>query len=820
MSISSEVRRAGPYSGNGSTVAFAFAFKVFSTSQVVVTRTVSSVETVLTLTTHYTVALNSNQNTNPGGTVTMLSAPTTGQSITITSNVANLQPTAIANLGGFYPEVINDSLDRATIQIQQLDERVDRALVIPVSSSGISTQLPVPQSSKLIGWDSAGTALQNYNNVPVGSTVYQYVHRTIATAGQTAVALPITYTVGAMALSVFVNGLRVEQGSGLDYVETNNQTITFTSGLSAGDLVVVAIHGDIDAAATPPNYTIESIAALRLLTGTTTATQLLLLWNHVAGDGGGTFRYDSTDTTTADNGGTIIVDAAGRRWKRQYSGALKISWFAALSNALTAAGSFGVLIIDRSLVVNSAPTIADGITIVVMPDVTVSGSQANSLLRPSSGKIINLGFTDTAFPPPSGTDKGLFLQFAETFDNLTINKYVSGTTTSTASDGRFPTVTLQHFNDMTRTNVGDWYYVNGAFLYGRSYWGLNSPARGSSLAIWGEIYAFDNADFATGNTGGEPAAYHGTAKPHWDTSLYDNGHINLWGFDLNVGGPNYGATSANREGLLICYSGTVNKLTSGNTIDLTNGNAQKRGSYGGAMQTAPGIGLLPYIGTDSWVGKITYPVRIGYAINGFTGPYDGANIASDGHDADATNGYDVGLQIGGWGGAWPDVRFSPNLAYNSKIGTGIYVLDHVNYGVRIGARHPGGTAPSVQVDRGAGALVLDEEVRTKSIKSADSSSYVNFMEFLGSATGGYNRIIARGSDANVGFTIETKGTAQAALNANGSANQFNWSSTGIGFLGTNPVAKQTVTGSRGGNAALESLIDALEAYGLIVDSST
>lgn len=172
MSISSEIRRAGPYSGNGSTTAFAFAFKVFTTAQVVVTRTVSGVETVLTLTTHYTVSLNANQNTNPGGTVTMLTAPAVGQSITITSNVANLQPTAIANLGGFYPEVINDSLDRATIQIQQLDERLDRALVIPVSSSGVSTQLPAPEVNKVLGWNGTGTAVINYTTLPPSGEIY------------------------------------------------------------------------------------------------------------------------------------------------------------------------------------------------------------------------------------------------------------------------------------------------------------------------------------------------------------------------------------------------------------------------------------------------------------------------------------------------------------------------------------------------------------------------------------------------------------------------------------------------------------------------
>jgi hypothetical protein len=244
MSISSEIRRAGPFAGNGSTVNFPFVFKVFATSQVAVTRTVSGVETTLTLTTDYTVTLNSNQDTSPGGIVTMLTAPASGQSITITSNVANLQPTVLANLGGFYPEVINDSLDRATIQIKQLDERLDRALVIPVSSSGVSTQLPTPQSSALIGWDSNATSLQNYSNIPIpaGSTTYQYVHRVLATAAQTAFTLPIAYVLNASAITVFVNGLKVEQGTTQDWVETNTTTVTFNSGLTVGDLVVFVVN--------------------------------------------------------------------------------------------------------------------------------------------------------------------------------------------------------------------------------------------------------------------------------------------------------------------------------------------------------------------------------------------------------------------------------------------------------------------------------------------------------------------------------------------------------------------------------------------------
>ncbi len=49
---------------------------------------------------------------------------------------------------------------------------------------------------------------------------------------------------------------------------------------------------------------------------------------------------------------------------------------------------------------------------------------------------------------------------------------------------------------------------------------------------------------------------------------------------------------------------------------------------------------------------------------------------------------------------------------------------------------------------------------------------------------------------------------------------FNHDGTTIGLFSTAPTTQQTVTGSRGGNAALASLLTALAAYGLIVDSTT
>lgn len=47
---------------------------------------------------------------------------------------------------------------------------------------------------------------------------------------------------------------------------------------------------------------------------------------------GGYFVRDDTDTTSTDNDGTIIVDALNRRWKREYSGGLRLEWFGGVSD--------------------------------------------------------------------------------------------------------------------------------------------------------------------------------------------------------------------------------------------------------------------------------------------------------------------------------------------------------------------------------------------------------------------------------------------------------------------------------------------------------
>ena len=143
MSISSgATRKAGPFTGNGVTVAFPFTYKVFAAADVLVVLTDSSGNQVTqTLTSQYSVALNSNQDSNPGGTVTMVTAPPAGYTLTLGSQMANTQLMVLTNAGGFFPTVLNDLADRVTIMVQQLAEVLSRTITIPISSTSTPAAL-------------------------------------------------------------------------------------------------------------------------------------------------------------------------------------------------------------------------------------------------------------------------------------------------------------------------------------------------------------------------------------------------------------------------------------------------------------------------------------------------------------------------------------------------------------------------------------------------------------------------------------------------------------------------------------------------------
>lgn len=136
MAISSEIRKAGPFLGNGTATSFPFGFKVFEAADVkVVQADAGGVESTLTLGADYRVTLNPEQESAPGGSVVLNTPLPDGERLAITSSMANLQPITLTNQGGFYPEIINSGLDRLTILVQQIAEQIGRAIKVNISSS-------------------------------------------------------------------------------------------------------------------------------------------------------------------------------------------------------------------------------------------------------------------------------------------------------------------------------------------------------------------------------------------------------------------------------------------------------------------------------------------------------------------------------------------------------------------------------------------------------------------------------------------------------------------------------------------------------------
>lgn len=76
------------------------------------------------------------------------------------------------------------------------------------------------------------------------------------------------------------------------------------------------------------------------------------------------------------------------------------------------------------------------------------------------------------------------------------------------------------------------------------------------------------------------------------------------------------------------------------------------------------------------------------------------------------------------------------------------------------------------------------------------------------------------SNANVLIALQAKGTGIIEMVSNAQCDGTLKVVGNVGFNGTTPISKPAVTGSRGGNAALASLLTALASYGIITDSST
>jgi hypothetical protein len=266
MTISSTTRIAGPFVGNGTASAFPFTFKVFAAGDLDVIRLATStgVETTLVLTTDYTVALNIDQDSNPGGTVTLVAGPlATGFTLTITSDIANLQPTDLTNQGGFYPEVITDSFDRATIQIQQMAGDVSRSIKAPISDGSPDMELPAAsvRANTFLAFDANGVpTVQAASSSAAPTSITRQVFS--GTGSQTVFTLASDPGGAGNSAQVFIGGVYQQRntytiaGTTLTFNQapvagTNNiEFVNFLIGSGSNGVGIVTLTGDVTGSGT------------------------------------------------------------------------------------------------------------------------------------------------------------------------------------------------------------------------------------------------------------------------------------------------------------------------------------------------------------------------------------------------------------------------------------------------------------------------------------------------------------------------------------------------------------------------------------------
>lgn len=200
MTVSSSTTRA-LYSGNGATTTFAVPFTFSANSEVIVIlRSTAGVETVQTGSgTHYTIT---------GTNVVMVTAPASGEKLLVIRDIDFLQSTDLSVGGTYFAADFEAQLDKATKQIQQLKEILERVPVIKRSTASAYRSLEFPEP------DTAYTLL-----AVDASNLLHFI------APEDALDLPIR---------------RRRSGTQACSLNDTSRAVTFSSVMSSADYVVTA----------------------------------------------------------------------------------------------------------------------------------------------------------------------------------------------------------------------------------------------------------------------------------------------------------------------------------------------------------------------------------------------------------------------------------------------------------------------------------------------------------------------------------------------------------------------------------------------------
>lgn len=207
--------------GNGVATLFSFSFIAVDPSDISVITTDSSGNQTTLTPSQYTLALNpvpTGQIWALGGSVTypLVGSPLPlGSTLTIVRNLSLTQLVALGNQGNEFPSAVETALDLIEMQLQQVSELFQRAIVAPVVDA--SAPLPLPPATQRanqgMGFDASGNpvALALPASGAISSAMQPVVDAATLALGRTAFGLGniATDNIGSGLQSDGAGGVRV-----------------------------------------------------------------------------------------------------------------------------------------------------------------------------------------------------------------------------------------------------------------------------------------------------------------------------------------------------------------------------------------------------------------------------------------------------------------------------------------------------------------------------------------------------------------------------------------------------------------------------------
>lgn len=186
------------FSCNGSLYEFDFSFPIDDSDDLKVqVRDVNGIVTELETITQYEISTDAIDYSN-GGTITTVSyvsgtrqvyAWPDGSILTAYRETPLIQGSSYKNNRALDQDVLEDDFDKSCMQIQELDERLSRAIVAPVDEEAESFQLPTKSSriNKYLAFDSDGAPIVSGGiaSIPVSSFMKPVVQAAAAAEART-----------------------------------------------------------------------------------------------------------------------------------------------------------------------------------------------------------------------------------------------------------------------------------------------------------------------------------------------------------------------------------------------------------------------------------------------------------------------------------------------------------------------------------------------------------------------------------------------------------------------------------------------------------